>query len=93
MNGKKLIEEMLDLLVKMTEHCNNIKSDKPNVAKCKNCAMSRYYTYKNSGCLLVDIYNNDEFMNSLEYTCKYQDVKYMDKLNKVAEIFVTECEE
>lgn len=87
--GKELIEELLDVLVKMSEHCTSMSENKP---KCKNCAMKRDFGYSNSGCLLVDLVDNVKVMELIEYTCKYQNIEYLEKLNKIASIFVTECE-
>ena len=93
MNGKKLIEEMLDLLVKMSEHCKSMTNNSLQESKCLNCSMSRNFGYSNHGCLLVDTLENYEFIDLLRDTCKYQDIRCEDKLNKAFEIFVTECEE
>lgn len=88
--GKELIEEMLDLLVKMSKHCKNMERQKPSLSKCSNCGMKRDFGYSNSGCLLVDTLDNCEFMDLLRDTCRYQKIEYIDKINEVMEIFTTE---
>lgn len=90
--GKELVIEMLDLLVKISNHCNNRQRADLGMSKCINCSMIRDFGYANSGCLLVDMLRNNEFMDLLIDTCTYQKIEYMDKLNKVMGIFTTECE-
>lgn len=93
MQGKELIIKMLDLLVEMAEHCNDMYKPIDGV-KCSNCALNWNFSLGNHGCFLVEtIDNNDKFMDDLISTCKYHNIEYKDKLNKLANIFVTECED
>lgn len=80
---------MLDLLVEMAEHCNNM--DKPRGrAKCSNCALNWNFSLGNHGCFLVEtIDNNDKFMDDLIGMCIYHKIDYKDKVNKIADIFDT----
>lgn len=92
MKSKELINNQLDLLVKMAEHC--INRDKPDdEIKCNNCSLSWNFSLSNNGCFLVEIMDrNDKFIDDLISRCIANDIEYKDKLNKVADIFVTECE-
>lgn len=81
--GKELIEKQLDLLVEMSEFCKN----KPNFGygKCLDCALN-----SSINCFLVDLVNfNDAFIETLLDRCIDNDIEYTEKLNKIAEGFVT----
>ena len=91
MQGKELIEKMLDLLVEMSEHC--INKDKPmNEIKCSDCALCWNFSLSSHGCFLVETINDSEFINNLENICIEHGISYKEKLNKIADIFVTEYE-
>lgn len=90
MSSKKLMEEMLDLLVKMSEHCKNKKREVPNKSKCFNCEMHMNFSITRHGCFLVDALENYEFIDSIRDVCEYQNIKCEDKLNKIMEIFEEE---
>ena len=87
MSNKKLMEEMLDLLVKMSDHCKNKKTEMINQSKCINCEMHMNFSITRHGCFLVDTVENYEFIDSIKDVCKYQNIEYGYKLNKVMEIF------
>lgn len=92
MQGKELIIKILDLLVEMAEHCVN-KEKTTDKSKCVDCALSWNFNIRDCGCFLVELVdNNDKFMDELINLCKLHDIEYKDKLNKVANIFVTESE-
>ena len=89
---EKFIKEILDVLVRMSDHCKKRESTDNNSSKCINCGMVRDFGYSNSGCLLVDILDNTDFVDVLVDTCKYQNIEYIDKLNEIMDIFITEYE-
>lgn len=92
MQGKELIIKMLDLLVEMSEHCTKIDKPKSGV-KCSDCALNWNFNLGNHGCFLVEtIDNNDKFMDDLISMCTSHKIEYKDKINKMVDIFVTECE-
>ena len=92
MQGKELIIKTLDLLVEMTEHCIN-KNKPKDGNKCSDCALNWNFSLSNHGCFLVEIIdNNGKLMDDLENLCVLHDIEYKDKLNKIANIFGTECE-
>ena len=90
MNSKKIMEEMLDLLVKMSEHCKNRKREVFNKSKCFNCEMHMNFSITRHGCFLVDTLENYEFIDLIKDVCEYQNIEYKNKLNKVMEIFEEE---
>ncbi|MGL4801937.1 MAG: hypothetical protein ACRC18_06700 [Cetobacterium sp.] len=92
MQSKELVEKMLDLLVDMSEHCiNRVKSG--NKTKCENCSLSWSFGLCSHGCFLVEtIDNNEKFIDDLTAACEYNNIEYKDKINKLANIFTTECE-
>lgn len=95
MQGKELIIKILDTLAEMADHCSKLEKPK-NSSKCKcaNCALSWNFNLGNHGCFLVEtIDNNEKFMDDLIATCKYHGIEYISKTNKIADIFVTECED
>ncbi|MGL5718644.1 MAG: hypothetical protein ACRCX2_36910 [Paraclostridium sp.] len=93
MKGKELVVKTLDLLVEMANHCTSMENPESGV-KCTNCALSWNFKITCHGCLFVEIMNgNDKFIDDLVNTCTYHDIPYSDKLNKIADIFVTECDE
>lgn len=93
--GKELIIKMLDLLVEMADHCSKLEKPKDSSkCKCANCALNWDFNLGNHGCFLVEtIDNNEKFMEDLISTCKYHDIEYISKTNKIASIFVTNNEE
>lgn len=92
MQGKGLIINMLDVLVDMSEHCIHMEKPKEG-AKCSNCALGWNYNIRNHGCFLVETVGNyNEFLDVLVLVCEENNIDYKDKLNKVAGIFVTDCE-
>ena len=93
MKGKEYIERILDLLVDMATHCENKDTPTEGKCKCVDCELSWNFNIRDHGCLLVNIMNNQDFMDDLISTCVANKIDYADKLNKVADIFVTECEE
>lgn len=95
MEGKELIERMLDLLVEMAEHCINKEKPKDQIkCKCVNCALSWTFGLTSYGCFLVEIVDNDEdFLDNLRNVCIENNIDCADRLNRLADIFGTECEE
>lgn len=95
MKGKKLIVKTLDLLVEIAEHCKNLeKPEGSSKCKCANCELNWSFSLGDHGCFFVEtIDNNEKFIDDLTAICKYHNIEYKDKLNKVADIFVTECED
>lgn len=91
MEGKDLIIKMLNLLVEMAEHCINKDKPKDNI-KCADCALCWNFSLSSNGCFLVEIIDNSEFIDILENVCIANNINYKDRLNKLADIFVTECE-
>lgn len=87
MQGKELLKDLLYLLERMSEHCTSMEKTDKSLSKCINCAMRRDFGYNNAGCLLVDMIENYEFMDLLKDTCKFQQIDYKDKINKVIKIF------
>ena len=83
---EKLIKEILDVLVRMSDHCKKRESIDSNSSKCINCGMVRDFGYSNSGCLLIDILDNTDFMDVLVDTCKHQDIECIDKINYIMDI-------
>lgn len=91
MKGKEYLEKILDLLVEMSEYC--INKDKPiNEIKCSDCDLCWNFSLSSHGCFLVEIIYNSEFIDILENVCIANNINYKDRLNKLADIFVTECE-
>lgn len=92
MEGKDLIIKMLNLLVEMAEYCINKDKPKDNI-KCADCALCWNFSLSSNGCFLVEtIAHNDKFIEDLESVCIAHDIDYKDKLNKIADIFITESE-
>ena len=92
MEGKDLIIKMLNLLVEMAEHCINKDKPKDNI-KCADCALCWDFGLSSNGCFLVEtVDSNDKFIEDLESVCIAHDIDYKDKLNRLADIFITECE-
>ena len=87
MSSKKLMEEMLELLVKMSEECKNRKEDISHKSKCFDCSMSMNFSIRRHGCFLIDTLENCDFVDLLKDVCKYQNIEYENKLNKVEEVF------
>lgn len=85
--GQQQLINFIDSLVDMADHCNNKKTYESKKSKCHDCKLVREYGYTNSGCLLVDTIDNEEFMNVLKYTCEYNNIEYKDKLEKINSIF------
>ena len=92
MQGKELLVKTLDLLVEMAEHCAN-KEKTTDKSKCTDCALCWDFGLSSNGCFLVEtIDRNDKFIEDLESVCIAHDIDYKDKLNRLADIFITECE-
>lgn len=92
MEGKDLIIKMLDLLFEMAEHCINKDKPKGN-SKCVDCALCWNFSLSSNGCFLVEtIDHNDKFIEDLESVCIAHDIDCKDKLNRIADIFITENE-
>lgn len=92
MKAKELVIKQLDLLVEMAEHCTN-KETHNHTIKCPDCALSWNFRINNHGCFLVEIINNDKLFEDLESVCRYHNIDYQDKFNKIASIIDTECDE
>lgn len=94
MKGKKLVENTLDLLVKMADHCAKMEKPKnSSSSKCANCGLSWNFGLGSNGCLLVEIVDdNTKFMDDLTAACEFNNIEYKSKLKKIADIFVTESD-
>lgn len=86
-NSNKLIDKQLDLLIEMANYCKTMERISTDKSKCFNCKIHFNFNLGNHGCFLVETLENKEFINILIDTCKYQDVKYKEKLDKVMEIY------
>lgn len=83
---------MLNLLVEIAEHCINKDKPKDNI-KYADCALCWNFGLSSNGCFLVEtIDSNDKFIEDLESVCIAHDIDYKDKLNRLADIFITESE-
>ena len=87
---RQLINKLLDVLVEMSNHCNSMESNIPNKSKCVNCGFARDFGIIDSGCLLVDILENEYFLHTIKSTCLYHDIECENKLNQAMEIFEEE---
>ncbi|MGL5767865.1 MAG: hypothetical protein ACRCX8_19695 [Sarcina sp.] len=92
MKSKELVIKQLDLLVEMAEHCINKKRTEGNSTKCEDCNLHWNFSVSSHGCFLCETVDYGKFIEDLESVCISQDIEYRDKLNKIASIFVTECE-
>lgn len=89
MGGRHYIEKLLDLLVEMADHCNKKDTPVEGKAKCIDCQLSWNFSIRDHGCLLVNLMDNQDFIDDLTSACEASGVDYRDRLNKVADIFVT----
>lgn len=86
MKGKDLTVKLLDTLVEMADYCKDMDKIKhEGKIKCSNCELNWRFGLGNHGCFLVEtIYNNDKFLYNLIDLCKYQNIEYEDKINKIS---------
>ena len=91
--GRKLINDMLDTLLSMSKHCMN-RINQTGDSKCVGCALNWNYSLGNSGCLLVEILDgNCKFIDDLTSACAYNNISdYKIKLNTALDVFETECD-
>lgn len=89
MGGRHYIEKLLDLLVEMADHCNKKDTPVEGKAKCIDCQLSWNFSIRDHGCLLVNLMDNQDFIDDLTSACEASGVDYRDRLNRVADIFVT----
>lgn len=92
-NKKIFAERMLDLLVEMSEYCLNKKKNDTSNVKCDGCQNERRYGYANTGCLLVDLIDNNDFIDLINDTCEYHNIETKNKINKILSIYDTNCDE
>lgn len=92
MQGKEYLDRMLDLLVDISKHC--INKDKPleDKSRCVDCALGWSLSICNYGCFYVNLLDNNDFIDDLKNACISSGVDYENRLNKLTEILVTECE-
>lgn len=93
MKGKQYLELLLDLLVDMSNHCKYKDVPIEGKSKCIDCELQWDFNVMDYGCLLVNIIENNEFIDNLTSVCGYHNVEYNDRLNNVASIFDTGYEE
>lgn len=86
MQGRHYIENLLDLLIEMADHC--IHKDKPieDKAKCVGCALSWTFSLRNHGCLLVNMIDNEDLIGDIMNVCEANNIDYRDKINKLYSI-------
>lgn len=89
MKGRAYLELLLDLLVNMANHCEHKDTPVEGKAKCIDCQLSWNFDIRNHGCLLVNIMDNQDFVDDLTSACEANGVDYKDRLNKIADMFVT----
>lgn len=89
MKGKEYIERTLDLLVDMAKHCISKEITVEGRSKCADCDLCWNFNIRNHGCLLVNMADNSDLLEDLISICEAHSIDYKDRLNKVANIFVT----
>lgn len=89
MKGREYLELLLNLLVDMSNHCKYKDTPIEGKAKCVDCGLKWNFNIREHGCLLVKIMDNQDFIDDLTSACEANNVDYRDRLNKIADMFVT----
>lgn len=89
MKGRAYLEKLLDLLAEMADHCNKKDTPVEGRAKCIDCQLSWNFSIRDHGCLLVNIIDNDDLIADITCACEANGVDYKQRLNKIADMFVT----
>lgn len=75
-NGKELVYKLMDLILEMEKHCEEFTNTRTyEKCKCPDCALSRYFNYVNSGCILQEIKDKD-LLSDICYTMKFHNSHY-----------------
>lgn len=86
MEEEKLILEMIDLLSRMVDRCLEREGINGDETKCIGCGMERNLCYVKSGCLLIDILENEDFLDVLMDTCRYRNLEHVNAINKILSV-------